>query len=308
LEKNLSLQVVVLGAGKDTSFFRYITGRLSLNSSTREMPQTNVRWYEVDHDAVISEKVAAITNSPNVFDATVTANEHGWKLQSSKHKQENNNTTHDSTSTNADEASCCYMISNDLRQDPQTLLDKLSRNEMDRHTPTLFVMECVQMYLPEESSRSLLQALVQFCPDSCLCSYEPALLSDPFGKVMEKNLFEAQVARPDSCLVRIRTLDQHLKRLTSSSSSGLLFWQATGCDMWSAYNSVITAEQRRRANQCEFLDEVEEWMLIMRHYCVVVASSQQCSIQERYCEVGKDSPMGFSSDCETVDLTLANIL
>jgi hypothetical protein len=87
----------------------------------------------------------------------------------------------------------------------------------------------------------------------------------------------------------------------------LLFWQATGCDMWSAYNHVITAEQRRRANQCEFLDEVEEWMIIMRHYCVVVASTQQCTIRKRYCEVGKDSPMGFSSDWETVDLTPTNM-
>jgi [phosphatase 2A protein]-leucine-carboxy methyltransferase len=307
-----TLQVVVLGAGKDTSFFRYITGRLSPNSSTKDTPtplsppQTNVRWYEVDHEAVLSEKVAAIANAPDIFDANVTQNEHGcWKLQSSTHDDSNNN---DATSTDG-ASSCCYMISHDLRQDPQTLLDKLTNrnNEMDPHTPTLFVMECVQMYLPEESSRSLLQALVQCCPDSCLCSYEPILQSDPFGQVMEKNLSEAQVARPDSCLVRIRTLDQHLQRLTSSSSSGVhlsLFAQATGCDMWSAYNSVMTAEQRRRANQCEFLDEVEEWMLIMRHYCLVVASTQQCSIRTRYCEVGKDSPMGFSSsDCETMDVT-----
>jgi [phosphatase 2A protein]-leucine-carboxy methyltransferase len=302
-----ALQVVVLGAGKDTSFFRYISGRLILNSnsSTKDTPtptsppQTKVRWYEVDHEAVLSEKVAAIANAPDIFDAKVTQNEQGcWKLQSSKAK----NDYGDSTSTNGAASSCCYMLSHDLRQDPQTLLDKLtsSKNEMDPHTPTLFVMECVQMYLPAESSLSLLQALVQCCPDSCLCSYEPVLQSDPFGKVMEKNLSEAQVARPDSCLVNIRTLDQHLQRLTSSS----LFAQATGCDMWSAYNSVLTQEQRRRANQCEFLDEVEEWMLIMRHYCLTVASTLQCTIRTRYCEVGNNSPMGFTStsDCATVDV------
>jgi [phosphatase 2A protein]-leucine-carboxy methyltransferase len=296
--RTLQLQVVVLGAGNDTSFFRYQSGHLGLDSSSRETPsppppQTTVRWYEVDHKAVFSEKAATITNSPDIFDARVTENKNGWTLQSAAN-----------TNGNGGEArpSCCYMISHDLRQDPQTLLDKLSQNDMDRHAPTLFVTECVQMYLPEESSTCLLQALVQYCPNSCLCSYEPALQSDPFGQVMEKNLTEAQVARPDSCLVRIRTLDQHLDRFTGAG----LFWQATGCDMWSAYNSVITAEQRRRANQCEFLDEVEEWMLIMRHYCVVVASTQHCTIRKRYCEVGKDSSMGFSVACETIDLTLAN--
>jgi O-methyltransferase involved in polyketide biosynthesis len=319
LKKDGTLQVIVLGAGKDTSFFRYITGRLSLNSnsSTKDTPtttplsppQTKVRWYEVDHEAVLSEKVAAIANAPDVFDAKVTQNDPGcWKLQSSKINNSNDTDDSTSTSTNGATSSCCYMISHDLRQDPQTLLDKLtsSNNELDPQAPTLFVMECVQMYLPAESSLSLLQALVQCCPDACLCSYEPMLQSDPFGKVMEKNLSEAQVARPDSCLVKIRTLGQHLQRLTLSSGVQLsLFAQATGCDMWSAYNSVMTQEQRQRANQCEFLDEVEEWMLIMRHYCLTVASTLHCTIRTRYCEVGNHSPMGFTStsDCATANLT-----
>jgi O-methyltransferase involved in polyketide biosynthesis len=308
LENNHTLQVIVLGAGKDTSFFRYITGRLRLNSSTKEEttsqsqspPQTNVRWYEVDHEAVISEKVAAIQNAPDIFDAQVTGQQHGcWKLQSSNHDDNDDHDDNNNDATNGASSSCCYMISHDLRQDPQTLLDKMSRtSELDAHAPTLVVMECVQMYLPEESSRTLLQALVQHCPDACLCSYEPMLLTDPFGQVMEKNLVAAQVARPDSCLVRIRTLEQHLQRLTSNSG---LFAHAVGCDMWSAYNHVLTKQQRLTANQCDFLDEVEEWMLIMKHYCLVVACTHKCTIRTRYCEVGTDAAMGFSSaDSETV--------
>jgi len=32
-----------------------------------------------------------------------------------------------------------------------------------------------------------------------------------------------------------------------------------------------------RANKCEVLDEIEEWMLIMRHYCFIVAGRTSCS-------------------------------
>lgn len=272
ISNNGALQIVVLGAGKDTSFFRYQAGHhLASPGLTAQQPQQRVRWYEVDHEAVLSEKVSTVTTSPETFQAEIEKTASGWKLRSSQ------STCNDST---------CYMVAHDLRQNSKTLFDKLQQNDFDHQAPTLFIVECVQMYLPEESSRSLLQALAEACTNSCLCSYEPALQSDPFGKIMQENL--SKVAQRDSCLVRVRTLRQHLERLKACG-----FVQATGCDMWSAYNSVVTAEQRRRANQSEFLDEVEEWMLIMRHYCVIVASTRECSIRTKYCQVGKDSALGF---------------
>ena len=70
------------------------------------------------------------------------------------------------------------------------------------------------------------------------------------------------------------------------------FAVAVGCDMWDAYPSILSESQRRRANQCELLDEMEEWMMIMKHYCFIVASSD-AEDSRHYCGVGSESLFGF---------------
>jgi hypothetical protein len=78
------------------------------------------------------------------------------------------------------------------------------------------------------------------------------------------------------------------------------FGIATGCDMYTAYETIIPATDRQVANRCEFLDELEEWMLIMRHYCFVVASTNSTSILGQcFCKVGSLGLLGFESGrCE----------
>ena len=39
------------------------------------------------------------------------------------------------------------------------------------------------------------------------------------------------------------------------------------------YNKIISSDERKRINSIEFLDEVEEWNLLMNHYCLTVFSS-----------------------------------
>ena len=68
--------------------------------------------------------------------------------------------------------------------------------------------------------------------------------------------------------------------------------------MLAAYDTaVIGATQRARANSVEMLDEIEEWMLIMRHYCFVVAgiaTEESNNDLARYlCAAGESSPIGF---------------
>ena len=77
--------------------------------------------------------------------------------------------------------------------------------------------------------------------------------------------------------------------------------------MMQAYDhGVVTVEDRRRAARCEMLDELEEFVLLMRHYCLAVGVStskrgrdhenedarREC-VGYKLCEVGKDSPVGF---------------
>ena len=75
------------------------------------------------------------------------------------------------------------------------------------------------------------------------------------------------------------------KRKKKKKLVDLCAWhQALGCDMWWAYSTILTPEQRQRAQTCEFLDELEEWKLIMQHYCIVVACTTEAGLD--FCQAG----------------------
>jgi O-methyltransferase involved in polyketide biosynthesis len=253
-------QVVVLGAGLDTTFYRYLTGLLSVTSPH------GVRWYEIDHPEVIHSKAATILQltQTTMKSSTILPTGSGFLV-----RNEGTNST-------------CFMVAHDLRQ--PGMLEQL--HFFDKTAHTLFVLECVQMYLPSDCSRSILNSISQQCSKVCVLLYDPILGSSPFGKVMEDHLNRARVTTSLSTMVKTRTVMQHLEFLLACG-----YGQAVGCDMWSAYQTVVTSEQRQQANQCECLDEMEEWILIMRHYCLIVACNNV--VLEEYCKVGQASPLGF---------------
>jgi O-methyltransferase involved in polyketide biosynthesis len=254
-------QIVVLGAGKDTSYFRFCNGNIMGLECTDIATARNVQWYEVDHASVIQEKIALIRQSKQLSAFCPTLNETACGYQAKS----------ESSSTHSHSL---HLVGHDLRECPTQLLEKLM---LVRSLPTLFLMECVSMYVPLTASKLLLQELSQCADQVFIACYEPILGKgtepDPFGLMMERNLIKAGVASPESCLLQTRTLADQLQKLVDCG-----FVQAVGCDMWSAYETVLTAAQRKRANQSEFLDEFEEWILIMQHYCFMVAiSNPSCS-------------------------------
>ena len=42
-------------------------------------------------------------------------------------------------------------------------------------------------------------------------------------------------------------------------------------DMYKVYSELIGEEERKRVEKIEWLDEIEEWKMILEHYCVVLA-------------------------------------
>ena len=274
--KNNSVQIVVMGSGKDTSYFRH--GR------------SHVRWYEVDHPSVLQTKASILQATPDLFQSQTQKTEYGYLIS----------TTRSTGPSSEDPTTCrkteCHLVEHDLRENPQKLLDTLIQKtgSFDAAAPTLFLFECVLMYMPDDASRSLLQCLAQSqssstIPQAYICCYEPILGSDSFGKMMERNLVQAGVGLPDSCLRTTRTLEEQLDKLVRSG-----FSHAAGCDMAQAYETVMTQAQRTKANQCEFLDELEEWLMIMRHYCFVVATTVPDSdFAKQFLAVGPMSALGF---------------
>ena len=258
-------QIVVLGAGKDTSYFRYRNGNI-MGLDSKHDSDCIQRWYEVDHTSVITNKVSLIrkSNLLTSYCPHLIKTEVGFEYNST------NLVANDGLKCSS---SSYHLVGHDLRDSPTKLMEKLA---LDPTLPTLFIMECVSMYISIKSSESLLRTLSVSADITFIACYEPILncnntnnnksFSDPFGHVMERNFEKMGLTSPESCLLKNRTLQDQLKKLLNCD-----FVRAVGCDMSSAYETIVTDDQRKRANKSEFMDEYEEWILIMRHYCFVVA-------------------------------------
>lgn len=275
-------QVIVLGAGKDTSFFRLLNSELlSVGRSSQQVAKRSLRWAEVDHEEMVLEKMKVIRKSERIFSAQVG-------------KSKNGVTT--IKSSGMPWPASCHLCSYDLNQNPQPLLEKvLNVKGWDATSPTLLVLECVQMYMPVLSVHDLLQGCSDTFSDCHTCSYEPILGQDAFGEMMERNLSKTGVVHPDSCMVKCRTLPSYLQSFVQSG-----FSCAVGCDMNTAFETLVPVNERQAANQCEFLDELEEWMLIMRHYCFVASSNNlESAVGKEFCRNGASSLLGFQTGrCE----------
>ena len=271
--KEEEAQVIVLGAGKDTRYFQLVQGDLA-----RERPSL-IRWAEIDHPSVLIDKLNVIKSDEQLFGVTVV--DDGANQLPSVRKLKPTNADQTATSS-------CHLIPFDLRKDPSMLCDLLRRSGFQSEIPTIFVSECVFMYLPKTATERLLQSMSQAFSRSCICLYEPILGSGAFGRMMQDNLTRAGVARPDTCLLRTRSIDDYASMILP------YFSRMVGCDMYSAYETILTLEQRTTANRCEFLDELEEFMLIMKVYCIAVATVGGFPAGEKLCQVDGGSKTGLT--------------
>ena len=268
-------QIIVIGSGLDSPFFRCTD---SLGDEQKTV------WIEIDHPQVISQKISmlqklgGLRNTPSFTISRSVAT--GCQAI---HHSVNSEGLQKLSLLN-------YLIDFDLRGDLSLLQKNISQTPSFNHShPTLIVSECVQMYLPVEASSRLLKLFTSFLPRLYFVSYEPVLKADPFGRVMESNLKAASMIDDESCLTRLRTMHDLLNHFKSIGCE-----QGVACDMWAAYESVLSNDDRQKANRCEFLDEVEEWIMIMQHYCFLVARSDRSCEGEEFCSVGPRSHVGFN--------------
>lgn len=174
------------------------------------------------------------------------------------------------------------------------------------------------MYLPEHCCRELLRYISNIHVSTteknafaAVVIYDPIIGNkDRFGQVMVCNLQKAgilskqqkqkrqEVEEEDGILglEATTTLSSQLNRLTECN-----FHKVVACDMLSAYynNGVIRSEDVKKASQCEMLDELEEFQLLMKHYCFCmgVVAKDGDSAGYNLVEVGVDSVMGFRDGC-----------
>ena len=224
-------QIISLGAGSDTRYFRL----------KREKKHTNFFYHELDFEENNKTKINRLQTAQCVqkvkdlcdvdLKAFKTTNGEMWSPEYSIHAI-------------------------DLRKPPE------KPEWLETTIPTLLVSECCLIYLSPDKADGLLtyfSGLFTSAPLSIVI-YEPFRPYDPFGRTMIKNLTTRGIVL--QTIEKYSDLDQQQHRLDDHGFS------ARVADTSFIWQKWIAQEEKDRVDKLEWLDEVEEFELLARHYCV----------------------------------------
>ncbi|XP_076824972.1 leucine carboxyl methyltransferase 1-like isoform X2 [Clavelina lepadiformis] len=222
-------QIVSLGAGLDTTYWRL--------GSENMLP---IRYIEVDFLDVVVRKIRCISAKVPLHSCL-------------------------SDFSTQDDESCLHcgsyhLVSADMRNLGE-LEEKLKQSGIDYSVPTLFLTECVLIYMSPEKSNAIIQWVAEKFSDAAFINYEQIHMNDTFGQVMISNLKARQ------CLLAGAEACTSLKAMEDRFIN--VGWHNAQCqDMWSTYNGL---PDKRKIEQIEMLDEAELLQQLMEHYCLCVA-------------------------------------
>lgn len=223
-------QIVNLGAGFDTLYWRL-----------RDDACSFANYIEIDFAAVTSRKCHMIKKSKFLLDRIHDQDGEVKLSQTDLH------------------AGRYHCMGADLRN-LQQLEVKLQEAELDFSKPTLFIAECVLVYVEKECVNRLLAWLASKFKSALFVNYEMCNINDTFGDVMLGNL------RARGCslagIAACKSLETQKNRFLSNNWSGAKAW-----DMVQVYHALPSLE-RQRIEKLEFLDEQELLIQLFQHYCI----------------------------------------
>ncbi|OZC10191.1 leucine carboxyl methyltransferase [Onchocerca flexuosa] len=228
-------QIINLGAGFDTLYWRL-----------KEEGKQLYRYVEVDFSSVTAKKIRQIRRpgSPNLV-----------SMFSEETKEVEHSDLH---------AGDYHLVGADLRQ-LNEFKEKLESCDLNYKTPTLFIAECVLVYMGTSQSDVLLSALAEWFENAFFLNYEQVNISDTFGKVMISNLYRRGIILPG--LAACENLDAQKKRFIDNGWKNIV-----AKTMWEIYGKEIPDMQVKRIEKLELLDEKILLSQLLEHYCFVIAS------------------------------------
>jgi tRNA wybutosine-synthesizing protein 4 len=160
------------------------------------------------------------------------------------------------------------LLSVDLRN-ADNLLAILIDAGLKLDVPTLVLTECVLVYIEKTDADKLCSSLGSALQDATWVTYDMINPYDAFGKVMANNLRSAGYKVPG--FTEFYDLNLQMKRFLDYES-----WDtATSTKMLDVYEKLLSKEDKQRIAKLEIFDEIEEWGLLMSHYCLTIASKGQ---------------------------------
>nr|CAG4649455.1 EOG090X08O3 [Scapholeberis mucronata] len=227
-------QIVNFGAGFDTLYWKLLDANLPVQ-----------KFVEIDFPNVTSRKSHYIKNSSKLIQALRTDDAEIRYSSSELH------------------SGVYHLTSADLRKLTE-VESKLVECAIDYNVPTLFVFECVLVYMPVQSSHSLLKFIADKFSTTFCINYEQVNMLDRFGDIMLSNLKSrgCTLAGVEACL----SLKTQEDRFILNGWDG-----AQALEMNQVYYNLISPSEIERIEKIEFLDEKELLDQLFHHYCICVA-------------------------------------
>ncbi|XP_026473376.1 leucine carboxyl methyltransferase 1-like isoform X2 [Ctenocephalides felis] len=235
-------QIINLGCGFDTLYWRL-----------KDVNQKIHNFIEIDFPTVTSRKCYAIKRNKVLLE----------KIHDGEIK----------LSTTDLHASNYHLIGLDLRNITD-IENKLNQAEVNYELPTLFIAECVLVYIDLQHSQKMLNLFASRFKSALFINYEQVNMNDRFGNVMLSNL-----ASRGCCLDGVSAcanIETHQQRFLDAGWLGCHSW-----DMVKIYNMLSSAE-RERIEHIEMLDEGELLTQLFQHYCISVAWNGQLFASEEF--------------------------
>jgi [phosphatase 2A protein]-leucine-carboxy methyltransferase len=227
-------QIISLGAGSDTRFFRLAQPYIAQD---KDVP---FRYHELDFAHVTQRKAMTMMTKKVLKDMLHYGS--APVLDSRAGSIHGN-------SYNLHPIDLRSLVSTDLPGVDYTL-------------PTLILSEVCLIYMDLEDADAVLTWTQRF-PNAGLMLYEPIEGNDAFGKMMVKNL--ASRGLQLKTLERYATLNLQRERLLRIGC----FSHAHARDM-NSLEASLSREEKERIAQLEMFDEIEEWRMLAAHYCFAI--------------------------------------
>lgn len=144
----------------------------------------------------------------------------------------------------------------DLRQLPENL------PWLEKEAPTLIISECCLIYLSPEAADNALSYFSHQLANAPLAMaiYEPFRPNDPFGQTMIRNLLTRGIV--------LKTIEKYADLEKQKERLKILGMEARARDCEEIWRLWVSREEKERVDKLEWMDEVEEFVLLVKHYCV----------------------------------------
>ncbi|XP_053212703.1 leucine carboxyl methyltransferase 1-like [Panonychus citri] len=236
-------QIVNLGCGFDTLYWRLMDNNDG-GDTDRNVDSSLIKHFvDVDLYGITSRKIFHIRHRPKLLSSLGDDIQFNpMELQSNVYK----------------------LIPVDLRDTNSLSTKLLTECHLDKELPTLFIAECVLIYMTVEHSNNLIAWISANFTQPAFINYEQINIFDRFGQIMVDNLRQRDVELLD--LDSCKDLESQKSRFICNGWDNVEAW-----DMYHVYRFGIPPNELHRIENIEFLDEANLLEQLLTHYCLVVA-------------------------------------